>query len=214
VHIIEETLLELVDVVKDKKRGASHKDAVVLLEALTLFMATEDQFVMIDDGECFKKLVRVYGAALHTVASALSKADLLTVEGMYCICLCTSSSSTHSRACRPATENPNASNLFLTAVSLLDSLNSVGGMVTKAGASLIVLLCRAGLPYQKKKRTIERPPKPVRSAASDDDDDDDDDDEEDEDEDEDERADEEPPKKRGRVSKVFYPSPTYVSDLR
>lgn len=64
VHIIEETLLELVDVVKDKKRGATHKDAIVLLEALTLYMATEDQFVMIDDGECFKKLVRVYGAAL------------------------------------------------------------------------------------------------------------------------------------------------------
>ena len=37
---------------------------------------------MIDDGECFKKLVRVYGAALHTVASALSKAGLLSVEGV------------------------------------------------------------------------------------------------------------------------------------
>lgn len=140
----------------------------------------------------------------HTVASALSKADLLNVnvEGM-------SDSNTHvnglltrKTVCDPSTANPNASNLFLTAASLLNDLGSVGGPATNAGNSLVVLLCRAGVPYAKKKRTIESPPKPVRSATSDDGDEDEDEDDDEADEEEEEPADPEPPRKKGRISKV------------
>lgn len=66
--------------IKKEDKGPTHPETIVALEALLLFISGEDMWVMTDDGERFTSLVRLIGAAFHTVATALEKEDKMQSE--------------------------------------------------------------------------------------------------------------------------------------
>jgi hypothetical protein len=65
-----------------KAHGAGARASVEALEALTLWMAFEQAYSMVDDGECFEALVRCFGAAWHSVALALQTDGTLSADCM------------------------------------------------------------------------------------------------------------------------------------
>lgn len=70
---------------------------------------------------------------------------------------------------------PQIPNLLVSAECLLRDYNEIGDKITNAGQCLRVMLCRAGLPFEKKKSAVIV----IDSEDEDDEDEDEDEDEED-----------------------------------